>query len=105
MKTMVVIGNIPDIPKLKKPANLFSDEEIDLFDAGMLTGLSQNELIALRQKLSDTDDWLESGDWDIGDPRWDEYEERLNRISDMIDRIDEILNPESWDEDDDEDED
>ncbi len=95
MKTMIVIGNIPDFSKLKKPANLFSAEEIDQFDAGMLTGLSQNELIALRQKLSDTDDWLESGDWDIGDPRWDEYDERLDRISDMIDRIDEILNPES----------
>ena len=103
METMIVIGNIPYFPKVKEPKNLFSAEEIDQLDSEMLAELSHDELVALRQKLSDTFDWLESGDWDIGDPRWDEYGKRLDHVNDMMDSIDEILNPgKDWDEDEEE---
>ena len=68
MKTMIVIRNIPGFHKLNKPEALFPAEEVDQLETGMLAGLSQEELLALKQKLSDTFDWLESGDWGIGDP-------------------------------------
>ena len=77
----------------RKPADLFSAAEIDRMDEGMLAGKSREALLALRQKLSDTFDWLDSGDCGIGSPEMRAWEKRLDRLTDLIDHIDEILNP------------
>ena len=52
---------------LRKPANLFSGEEIDQLDPAAFAGMSRPELYAMKRKLSDSFDWLESGDWALGD--------------------------------------
>lgn len=96
---MIVIGNTTEFPNINKPVDMFSAEEIDQLESGMLSGLGERELVAPKQKLSDTFDWLEAGNWKAGDYRWEEWEKRLDRISDMMDSIEEILHPEERNED------
>lgn len=105
IKTMIVIqaGGLPDWKKYKKPADLFSAGEIDRLDERMFAGKSREELVLLRQKLSDSFDWLDTGDCDPGSPEWKDWERRLDRLSDLMDNIDGILNPEEqFDDEDDE---
>ncbi len=105
IKTMIVIqaGGLPDWKKYKKPADLFSAGEIDRLDERMFAGKSRDELIWLRQKLSDTFEWLDSGDCDIESPEMQAWERRLDRLSDLMDNIDGSLNPEEeFDNEDDE---
>ena len=97
MITIYATGNIPDFSGWEKPADLFSAEEIDALDAGMLSGMSREELAALWRKLSDSYDGLESGEWEEDDPRWAVFESRLEHICEITELIDEILDP---DEDD-----
>ena len=99
MVTIYTTGIIPDFSGWEKPADLFSAEEIDALDAGMLSGMSREELAALWRKLSDTYDGLASGDWEEDDPRWAVFERRLEHISEITELIDEILDPDE-DEDD-----
>ncbi len=68
MKTMIVIGNPLEFPNINKPADMFSAEEIDHLESGMLIGLGERELVGLKQKLSDTFDWLEAGTGKTGIP-------------------------------------
>ena len=89
MITIFATGNIPVFSGSEKPADLFSAEEIDELDVGMLSGIQREELDALRRKLSDTYDWLESGDWEEEDPRWDVFEKRLDHIREITELIDE----------------
>lgn len=56
MKTLIVIGNTSELPSINKPADMFSAEEIDQLESGMLSGLGERELVVLKQKLSDTFD-------------------------------------------------
>ena len=98
MVTIYATGNIPVFSGWEKPADLFSAEEIDALDAGMLSGKKREELAALRRKLSDTYDGLESGDWEEDDPRWAVFERRLEHISEITEMIDEILDPDEDDE-------
>ena len=78
----------------RKPADLFSAAEIDRMDEGMLAGKSREALLALRQKLSDTFDWLDSGDCGIGSPEMLAWEKRLDRLNNLLDNIDWILDSE-----------
>ena len=98
MITIFATGNIPDFSGREKPADLFFAEEIDALDAGMLSGMNREELAALRRKLSDSYDGLESGDWEEDDPRWAVFERRLEHISEITEMIDEILDPDEDDE-------
>ena len=41
--------------------------------------------------MSDSFDWLESGNWDLGDPRWKEWENRLDRLNELMAYVDEYL--------------
>ncbi len=104
IKTMIVIqaGGRPDWKKYKKPADLFSAGEIDRLDERMFAGKSRDELIWLRQKLSDTFEWLDSGDCDIESPEMQAWERRLDKLNEMMDVVDGILIPEEdWNEEDD----
>ena len=101
METMIVIraGGFPAGKKYKIPADLFSAAEIDRLDEQMFTGMSREQLLALRQKLSDTFEWLDSGDCDPGSPEWKAWERRLDKLGDLMEMADGILNPEEeWDE-------
>ena len=65
MKTVIAIrSGISDLSGLRKPADLFTGEEIDR---------------------------LESGNWDLGDPRWKEWENRLDRLNELMAYVDEYL--------------
>ncbi len=95
MKTVIAIrSGMPDVSGLRRPADLFSGEEIDRLDTEWFDGLSRAELIAMRRKLSDTFDWLDPGDCGIGSPEMLAWENRLDRLQDLMDNIDERLNPE-----------
>ena len=103
MKTMIVIGNIPDIPKQTRKASkdTFSAAEIDLMETDVSASLSHDQLVSLRQKLSDTSDELDPGDCDPGTHEWTVWEKRLDKLEALIDQIDEILEPEEdWEDDD-----
>ena len=103
MKTVIAIrSGMPDVSRLRRPADLFSGEEIDRLDYGRFESLSRAELFAVRRKLSDTFDWLDPGDCGIGSPEMLAWERRLDRLQDLMDNIDERLNPEEdyTDEDD-----
>ena len=93
MKTVVTIrtGGFPDRKKYKKPADLFSTGEIDRLDEQMYAGMSREQLVRLRQKLSDTFDWLDPGDCGIGSPEMLAWERRLDKLNDLTDAADEIL--------------
>ena len=90
MRTVVVIHPGLKGARLRQP-EVFSAEEIDRLDEGMLSGMDRRQLIALLQKLSDSFDWLVAGDWDPDDPRWEEWDKRLDRLDNMMDIIDGIL--------------
>jgi len=95
MKTVIAIrSGRPGVYGLKRPADLFLGEEIDRLDAAAFAGMSRAELHALKRKLSDSFDWLESGDWNLGDPRWKEWENRLERLNELMDCVDEMLSAE-----------
>lgn len=92
MKTVIAIrSGMPDALGMKRPADLFSGEEIDRLEPAAFAEMSRAELHALKRKLSDSFDWLESGDWDLGDPRWKEWENRLNHLNALMDVVDELL--------------
>ena len=92
MKTVIAIrSGMPDVLGMKRPADLFSGEEIDRLDPAAFTGMSRPELYVLKRKLSDSFDWLESGDWDLGDPRWKEWENRLDRLNELTGVVDDLL--------------
>lgn len=102
MNTVIAIrSGISRVSGLRKPANLFSGEEIDRLDEGMLSGLGREELQTLKQKCSESFEWLDSGDCEIGSPEMLEWEKRLDRLNEMIDKIDEILDPEEETDDED----
>ncbi len=104
MKTMIVIqaGGFPDWKKYKKPSDLFSAGEIDRLDEQMFAGMSREHLIQMRQKLSDTFEWLDTGDCDIESPEMQAWERRLDKLNEMMDVVDGILIPEEdWNEEDD----
>ena len=92
MKTVIAIrSGMPALSGLRKPADLFSGEEIDRLDPAAFAGMNRPELYALRRKLSASFDWLESGDWDLGDPRWKEWENRLDRLNELTGVVDDLL--------------
>ena len=70
---------------------IFTGEEIDRLDPAAFACMSRPELHALKRKLSDSFDWLESGNWDLGDPRWKEWENRLDRLNELMAFVDEFL--------------
>lgn len=96
METMIVIpaGGFPDWKKYKKPADLFSAAEIDRLDEQLFAGMSWEQLVRLRQKLSDSFDWLDTGDCDPGSPEWTAWERQLDKLGDLMEAVDGILNPE-----------
>ena len=98
VRDMVVItSGFPDFREKRKFGDLFSPEEIDVLDPGMLSGMSREQLVALRKKLSDTSDELDA-DCDPGTPEWALWERRMDKLDELSDRIDEILEPEDeWD--------
>ena len=102
-REMVVIGNIvPEYRKRKARTNVFSAAEVDDLDPAMLSGKEREELSALQQKLFDTAEELDPGDCDPGDPGWELWEKRMDRLDLMMDAIDEMLfeeEPEDEDED------
>lgn len=103
MKTMIVIGNIPDFPTRtrKTMKDTFSAAEIDMMETDVSSSMGHEQLVSLRQKLSDTSDKLDPGDCDPGTPEWDAWEKRLDKLEVLIDQIDEILEPEeNWEDDD-----
>lgn len=92
MKTMIAIQTgIPAFSNMEEPSDLFSAEEIDALDEAVFSGLGRRELLALRQKLSDSFDWLDSGDCDVDSPEMKEWERRLDRLNKLMDRADELL--------------
>ena len=100
-REMVVIGNIvPEFRKRKARTNVFSAAEVDDLDPAMLSGKEREELSALQQKLFDTAEELDPGDCDPDDPGWELWEKRMDRLDLMMDTIDEMLEAESWDEED-----
>lgn len=94
MKTAIMIRSGLSGSRLKRPGDLFSGKEIDRLDPGAFAGLSRPELFALRRKLSDTFDWLDPGDCAVGSPEMLAWERRLDKLNDLMDAADEILNPE-----------
>jgi len=101
IQTAVVIGNIvPEFRKRKPRTNVFSAAEVDDLDPAMLAGMEREELSALQQKLFDTAEELDPGDCDPGDPGWELWEKRMDRLDLLMDAIDEMLEAESWDEED-----
>ena len=91
VKTMVAItSGFPDFREKRKSRNLFSQEKIDALEPGTLSGMSREQLVSLRKKLSDTADELYV-DCDPGTPEWELWERRMDRLDSLIDRIDEIL--------------
>ena len=97
VRNMVVItSGFPDFREKKKTGDLFSPDEIDALDPGMLSGMSREELVSLRKKLSDTSYELYA-DCDPGTPEWDLWEQRMDKLDELSDRIDEILEPEEED--------
>jgi hypothetical protein len=94
VRSMVAITNgFPDFREKRKSGNLFSPEEIDALEERMFSGMSQEELISLRKKLSDTADELYA-DCDPGTPEWELWGRRMDRLDFLMDQIDEILEPE-----------
>ena len=92
MKTVIAIrSGISNLSGLRKPTDLFSGEEIDRLDPAAFAGMNRPELYVLKRKLSDSFDWLESGDWDLGDPRWKEWENRLDRLNVLTGVVDDLL--------------
>ena len=67
MKTVIAIrSGISDLSGLRKPADLFTGEEIDRLDPAAFAGMNRPELHALKRKLSDSFDWNpETGTWEI----------------------------------------
>ena len=100
MKTVIAIrSGISNLSGLRKPADLFTGEEIDRLDPAAFAEMSRAELHALKRKLSDSFDWLESGEWDLGGPRWREWENRLDRLNSMTELVDGLLysDEDRWD--------
>ena len=92
MKTVIAIrSGMPAVYGLRKPADLFTGEEIDQLDPAAFAEMGRPELHALKRKLSDSFDWLESGDWDLGDLRWKEWENRLDRLNVLTGVVDDLL--------------
>ena len=104
IKPMIVISpkHFGWMPQKKAPADVFSPAEIDTFNTDMLDGMGRERLLALRHKLSVTSDELDPGDCDPGSRQWAAWEKRMDRLEEMMDCIDEMLEPEEedWDEDD-----
>ena len=85
MKTAVVIRpGTPYVSGRRKPADLFSGEEIDRLDERMLSGLGRKELLALKQKCSDSFNWLDSGDCAVDSPEMRKWERRLDRLNEIL---------------------
>ena len=102
MKTMIVLrSGMSRFSCVQKPSCLFSAEEIDQMDEEMFAGKDRDQLLVLRQKLSDSFEWLDSGDCGIGSSEMQAWERRLDKLNDMMDAVDGILNPEEdWNEED-----
>ena len=82
MKTVIAIrSGVSNLSGLRKPADLFSGEEIDRLDPAAFAEMGRAELHALKRKLSDSFDWPEPGDWNPGDSRWQEWENGLVRLN------------------------
>lgn len=93
MKTMIMIRSGFPFTRRGRPADLFSAEEIDRLDVWKLAGMDREQLSALRRKLADTYDWLEPGDCGIGSPEMKAWEKRLDHLNDLMDAVDELLEP------------
>ena len=104
IKPMIVISPkyFGWMPQKKAPADVFSPAEIDTLNTDMLDGMGRERLLALRNKLSVTSDELDPGDCDPGSRQWRTWENRMDRLEEMMDCIDEMLELE---EDENEDED
>ncbi len=89
---MIVIGNsFPGFPKRRKCPDVFSADEIDRLDDGILAGKSRKQLETLRQKLEDTSEWLETGDCEIDSPEWKTWERRMDKLDSLMDRVDDLF--------------
>lgn len=94
VKTMVVVQSGFPFGKKRKPAtDLFSPGEIDVLYPGMLSGMDREQLAVLWKRLSDTSDELYA-DCDPGMPEWEVWENRMDKLDEMLDRIDEMLKSE-----------
>lgn len=104
IKPMIVISpnHFGRVPKKRPLPDVFSPAEIDNLDEDMLDGMERGRLLALRHKLSVTSDELDPGDCDPGSRQWAAWEKRMDRLEELMDCIDEMLEPEEedWEEDD-----
>ena len=94
MKTMDVLRFGLPFARRRRPADLFSAEEIDGLNVRKLVGLDREQLTALRQKLADTYDWLEPVDGRIGPLEMKAWKKRLVKLNDLMDAADGLLEPE-----------
>ena len=73
MRTIIALNNFLgfDFEAKEPPANLYTGEEIDRMDPKRLAGKSREELLRIRQRILDTNNWLEMEDGgDIDSPEW-----------------------------------
>ena len=96
MKIRTVIAlkrmSFPDRPISDESKEVFSPEEIDQLNPAGLAGKPTAKLDALQKKLSDTyDDLYEPYDCEVNSPEWRKWEERLDRLTRMMDAVDEIM--------------
>lgn len=94
MKTAIVlrrtiVSKFSDLPK--KPKDLFSGNEIDRMDPEQFSSLSQEELMEMKRRLMDTQEWLESPDERLGTMAWKIWDARLDRLNDLMDEIDKLM--------------
>jgi len=97
MRTIIALNNFLgfDFEAKEPPADLYTGEEIYRMDPKRLAGKSREELLRIRQRILDTNNWLEvEDDADIDSPEWIRWERRLDKLSDMDDAIDELLQDE-----------
>ena len=94
IRTVIAINEISKFKatSLQKPTDIFTPEEIDRLSADDLHGKTPAELSALQQKLSDTQDELEAPEeYELDSPEWQQWDERLDKISDLILDIEDLL--------------
>lgn len=96
MTAVMIRRGVPLLEKRKPAADVLSPEEIDRLDPGMLSGMGRDALVSLRRKLSVTEGELDA-DCDPGTPEWEEWEQRMGKLPELMDRIDEMLDPEEDD--------
>ena len=100
IKPVIVLnsGGWPAVKKPKPVAGVMPAEEIDRLDPESLSGMNREALAVMRKKLRLTMDELYP-DCDPGTPAWDLWERRFDKLDAMVDRIDEILDDEDFDND------